>query len=173
MGLGGGEHLVDGPFLARTLGLRQRRRHVGLAGPERFQRQFVVFGEAGEAIGLDIGEKLLEAGPTGPSAGPAKPFIESLAVGDGPSVLLIDGAEHIGIVHMQQIGPLLKRIPHGAAVAGIAGDQLLEFFLIGSDVDRLARATLGREHPDELGDDPRRPHRHQQAGEFAVEVVAA
>lgn len=35
---GGGQDVVHGPYPARALGLRERRRRVGLAGTERLER---------------------------------------------------------------------------------------------------------------------------------------
>ena len=164
---------LNGPGAARPLRLGQGGRCVGLADAERLERELVVLGEPREAVVLDVDEELAEAVAAGPLAGPAKPFVVALAVGEGPLLLFLHGPQNVREMDLQQVRPVGERRLDRPAVPLVSLDEPPQVVLVRCEIRCTGRAGGGREQTYELRHDPRRPHGHEQARYFPVEVERA
>ena len=126
-----------------------------------------------EALELDVREKLAKAVAAGPVPCPGKPLVVALAIGRAPGILLAHGPQHIGVVDLEQVCPLLERGADGVAVLGIALEQLPEIGLARGEVRGGGRLRRRGQHAHELGHDARRPQGHEQARQFTIEVEIA
>ena len=161
LGFSAGEDLVEGPGVAGAFGGGEFGGAVGDAGAGGLDGEALGLGGVFEGFLVDVGDEAFEAGAAAPGAG----FLEEVEVGatlvEGPAFGEV--AEDQGVVELLGVGTVGEHLGDGAAVAGVAGEEILE---------RVVSLGAGLiQEGERFGDDGGGFQVDEQGGQLAVEAV--